>query len=296
MKRINLKSWLSEVDDRRELFALNLAGTHDCVTRYVQFSHISKCQDMSIYEQLCIGIRALDIRVCSLGGSRLGMVHGIAKAFNKPNHFSAQMEMSDVLDMCYRFLDENSSEAIVFQFKNDSCKEQEKCFDIMYNNYILPSIDRWYLKDESPLLSDVRGKIVLLRRCNMDEGRYGGADTGIDFSSWCEQDEITTQALTLNTGAKSNMNFIIQDRYKYRPEPRWRKVIKPFLDSMTEFDGTYVINYLSTAGGLKGPYNNSRYINPRFMDYRLDSSLYYGTIYMDFPTEELVEKTVITNL
>ncbi|MGN1203030.1 MAG: hypothetical protein ACI4RF_07010, partial [Eubacterium sp.] len=80
---MNLKNWMKDIDDNTDVFSLNLAGTHDCVTKYVQFSHISKCQNLNIYEQLCLGIRGLDIRVQSKG-SRLGMVHGIAKAFNKP--------------------------------------------------------------------------------------------------------------------------------------------------------------------------------------------------------------------
>jgi hypothetical protein len=64
---------------------------------------------------------------------------------------------------------------------------------------------------------------------------------------------------------------------------------------MTAFNGTYVINYLSTAGGLKGPYNNSKYINPEFIKYPLEQGRYYGMTYMDFPTEQLTEKIIQTN-
>ena len=71
--------------------------------------------------------------------------------------------------------------------------------------------------------------------------------------------------------------------------------IKPFLDSMNKWDGKYIINYLSTAGGLKGPYNNSKYINPKFLSYKLNKDYYYGTIYMDFPTKELTTKIIETN-
>ncbi len=51
------------LDGSRPVFEYNIVGTHDSVTQYVQFSYITKCQNMSIYEQLCIGIRMLDIRV-----------------------------------------------------------------------------------------------------------------------------------------------------------------------------------------------------------------------------------------
>lgn len=292
---MNLKSWMKNIDNNTEVLRLNLAGTHDCVTKYVQFSHISKCQNLNIYEQLCIGIRGLDIRVQSRG-SRLGMVHGIAKAFNTPNHFGKQMDLADVLAQCYRFLDENPSETIVFQFKNDSGKEMEHCFDILFHRYIKDNQSKWYLENRSPLMNEVRGKIILIRRCKMlQSNEYNPHNTGIDFSKWIEQDKPVPEPLTLKTGGENEMSFVIQDRYKYKPEPRWNDCILPFLNTMTDFCGTYIINYLSTAGGLKGPYNNSKYINPAFMKYPLKKNTYYGMIYVDFPTEELVEKIIRTN-
>lgn len=292
---MNLKSWMKNIDNNTEVLRLNLAGTHDSVTKYAQFSHLSKCQNLNIYEQLCIGIRGLDIRVQSRG-SRLGMVHGVAKAFNTPNHFGKQMDLADVLEQCYRFLDENPSETIVFQFKNDSGKEMEHCFDILFHRYIKDNQSKWYLENRSPLMNEARGKIILIRRCKMlQSNEYNPHNTGIDFSKWIEQDKPVPEPLTLKTGGENEMSFVIQDRYKYKPEPRWNDCIMPFLNTMTDFCGTYIINYLSTAGGLKGPYNNSKYINPAFMKYPLKKNTYYGMIYVDFPTEELVEKIIRTN-
>lgn len=292
---MNLKSWMKNVDDNKEVLKLNLVGTHDCVTKYVQFSHISKCQNLNIYEQLCLGVRGLDIRVQSRG-SRLGMVHAVAKAFNTPNHFGKQMDLADVLEQCYRFLNENPGETILFQFKNDSGKEMEHCFDILFHRYIKDNKNKWFLENRSPLLKEARGKIILIRRCKMQQSNeYNQKNTGIDFSKWIEQDKAVPTPLTLKTGGENEMTFIIQDRYKYKPVPRWHDCIMPFLDTMTDFNGTYIINYLSTAGGFKGPYNNSKYINPQFMEYPLKANTYYGMIYVDFPTKELVEKIIKTN-
>lgn len=224
------------------------------------------------------------------------MVHGVAKAFNTPNHFGKQMDLADVLEQCYRFLDENPSETIVFQFKNDSGKEMEHCFDILFHRYIKDNKSKWYLENRSPLMNEVRGKIILIRRCKMlQSNEYNPHNTGIDFSKWIEQDKPVPEPLTLKTGGENEMSFVIQDRYKYKPEPRWNDCIMPFLNTMTDFCGTYIINYLSTAGGLKGPYNNSKYINPAFMKYPLKKNTYYGMIYVDFPTEELVKKIIRTN-
>lgn len=292
---MELRNWMKKIDGKSEVLKLNIPGTHDCVTQFVQFSHFFRCQDMNIYEQLCLGVRALDIRVESKG-DRLKMVHGIVKAFNTKNHFSKQMDMQDVLAHCYRFLDENPSEAIIFQFKNDSGKEMEHCFDLMLNNYIVKNPDKWYIDNRSPKLDEVRGKIIFIRRCKMDTSKgYDIGKTGIDFSNWVEQTSAVPQALPLNTSGEYEIEFIIQDRFKYKPEPRWNECIKPFLDSMGRFDGKYIINYLSTAGGLKGPCNNAKYINSQFLSYKLKKDYYYGTIYTDFPTKKLTTKIINTN-
>ena len=291
---MTLNNWMSKLNGDTELFRLNLAGTHDCVTQYVQFSRISKCQNTNIYQQLLMGIRCLDIRVAQKG-SRLGMVHGFAKAFSTPNHFSKQMDMAEVLKHCYRFLEENPTETVVFQFKNDDRRHQEKCFDNLYKSYILQNPNKWYLENRGPSLSEARGKIVLLRRCNKDNSAHYPLGSGIDFSRWVEQRPCVPEPLTLKTGGEHSMTFTVQDRFNYKPEPRWRQCILPFLKSMGEFKGNYVINYLSTAGGFKGPYENSKYINPRFEEFELNPRYYYGCIYMDFPTEKLVEKIVKTN-
>jgi 1-phosphatidylinositol phosphodiesterase len=295
--KIDLRAWMKDIDDSKNLFALDIPGTHDCVTQYIQFPHISKCQDMNIYEQLNCGIRALDIRVQSKG-DRLGMVHGIAKAFTNPNRLSRQMDMADVLNHCYNFLSKNPSETIIFQFKNDSNKEMEKCFNNLYYRYIKTNEDKWYLENKIPTLGEARGKIVLIRRCKMDlnNAEFTDENTGIDFSHWVEQDTAEPDALILETNSKDNASFIIQDRFKYKPEPRWSECIKPFLDKRSEFDGRYVICYLSTAGGFKGPKRNAKYINPQFMAYEIDKNKYYGTIYLDFPSTELTKKIIKNNL
>ena len=138
-----------------------------------------------------------------------------------------------------------------------------------------------------------RRKLVLIRRCKMEpKPDFTRHNTGIDFSTWVEQPEVIPTALPLCTGTA---DFIIQDRFKYKPKPRWAQVIRPFLEQRTAFGGQYVINYLSTAGGLKGPRRNAKYINAKFMDYPLKKGVYYGTTYVDFPSREQVLKIVETN-
>lgn len=287
---------MKEIDSNKNLLSLDIPGTHDCVTQYVQLSYIAKCQDKNIYEQLCLGVRALDIRVKS-NGDRLCLVHGFAKAFNTPDKSGTPMDMEDVLNHCYRFLDEFPSEAIIFQFKNDSGKEMEKCFNNLFYTYIKGNEDRWFIENRVPSLHEVRGKIYLIRRCakDADNKDFNEYNTGLDFSDWVEQDTAVPNPLMLETNSVDDAVFIIQDRYKYKPRPRWSECIKPFLDERIVFNGIYVVNYLSTAGGLKGPKKNADYINAQFMNYELDKSKYYGIIYLDFPDSDLTKKIIENN-
>ncbi len=292
---ISTKNWMKNLDFDIPVLRYNIPGTHDCVTQYVQFPHISRCQNMNIFEQLCLGVRALDIRVAS-SGERLVMVHGIAKAFNSPNRLGKQMDLADVLSHCYRFLEENPSETVIFQFKNDSNKENEKCFDNLLYTYIKGNENRWFTENRVPSLGEAKGRIILIRRCKAEQSHdFTDSDMGIDFSKWVEQDTAVPEPLLLETSGKFKETFMVQDRFKYKPIPRWNECIKPFLDSAAPFDGRYIINYLSTAGGLKGPERNARYINAQFMKYPLDKSNYYGTIYCDFPTKALICKIIETN-
>ncbi len=292
---MELKNWMSGIPDDKDLLQVNMPGSHDAVTQYIWLKHLSNTQDKDIYGQLCLGIRALDIRVESRG-DRLKMVHGIAKAFNKKNKMSPQMDMADVLRHCYRFLAENPTETIVFQFKNDSNKENEKCFNNLFFTYIKGNEEKWYLKNRVPALGETRGKIFLIRRCKMEKrAEFTPENTGLDFSHWVEQTEAVPQPLTLKSGADGEISFIVQDRFKYKPTERWAECIEPFLNTAKPFGGEYIIDYLSTAGGLKGPKNNAKYINARFLEKELKVGAYYGTIYCDFPSEALCKKIINLN-
>ena len=292
----DLKKWMNEIDSNKELFSLNIPGTHDAAARYVQYAHIAKCQDLSIFDQLCIGVRALDIRVMA-EGNRLLMIHAIAKVFCTARQPKLQMDFEYVLTQIYAFLKENPSETVIIQFKNDSGKDFEKSFDILYNTYIKPNKDRWYLKSECPTLGEARGKIVLIRRCKMDESNeeYTSENSGIDFSSWVEQVELTPEPLVLVTGAKDGAEFVIQDRFKYKAEDKWGACIKPFLETLKPFDKQYVICYFSTSGGIAGPKKNAQLLNDAFVNYPIRRGINLGTIYLDFPGKKITTKIIETN-
>jgi 1-phosphatidylinositol phosphodiesterase len=293
----NLKKWMGEIGNEKPLFSLSIPGTHDSAARYVQYAHIAKCQDMSIFDQLSIGVRALDIRVMP-EGNRLLMIHGIAKVYYNSRKPKAQMDLEYILTQIYAFLKENPSESVIIQFKNDSGKDFEKSFDNLYKTYIKPNKDKWYLENRCPALGEARGKIVLVRRCLMDKksSEYTEENSGIDFSSWVEQVEMIPDALVLKTGGNDGSEFIIQDRFKYKAEDKWAACIKPFLKTLKPFDKQYVICYFSTAGGISGPKKNATLLNNAFINYPIPKAINLGTIYLDFPTKRITSKIIERNI
>lgn len=293
----NLKKWMSEISSDKPLFSINIPGTHDCAARYVQYAHIAKCQELSIYDQLGIGVRALDIRVMA-EENRLLMIHGIAKVYCTARKPKLQMDLEYVLTQIYAFLKENPSECVIIQFKNDSNRDFEKSFDNLYKTYIKPNIDKWYLKNECPSLGEARGKIVLIRRCLMDDSSpdYTKKNSGIDFSSWVEQPELVPDPLTLETGGADRAQFVIQDRFKYKSEDKWSACIKPFLQTLRPFEKQYVICYFSTAGGIAGPKRNAQLLNTAFVNYPIQRGINLGTIYLDFPTKRITTKIIESNI
>ncbi len=293
---INLKNWMKDIDSDKKLFSLNIPGTHDAAARYVQYAHIAKCQDLSIFDQLCIGVRALDIRVTA-EENKLLMIHGVAKVFCTARKPKLHMDLEYVLTQIYAFLKENPSETVIFQFKNDSGKDFEKSFDILFKKYIKPNKDKWYLKNTCPTLGEARGKIVLIRRCLMDESseEYTKKNSGIDFSSWVEQPELTPEPLVLETGAEDGAEFVIQDRFKYHAEDKWGACIKPFLEKLTPFEKQYVICYFSTAGGIAGPKKNAQLLNDAFVNFPIRRGINLGTIYLDFPNKKITTKIIESN-
>ena len=46
---IDLQNWMQNLPDGSDLLALNLCGTHDCVTQHIRLPHFFCCQDLTVY-------------------------------------------------------------------------------------------------------------------------------------------------------------------------------------------------------------------------------------------------------
>ena len=61
-KAVSGNNWMSAVSSSAKLTEINIPGTHDSCTQYVNASIISRTQTLSISQQLQIGVRYFDMR------------------------------------------------------------------------------------------------------------------------------------------------------------------------------------------------------------------------------------------
>ena len=119
MDKINGVNWMSGLCSDLPITAINMPGTHDSATKYVRFAPICNTQNLTIEEQLQIGVRYLDMRFELKDGRKLVAVHSIADCKKERGLKAADLTAADTVNMCESFLKENPGETILFQLKED---------------------------------------------------------------------------------------------------------------------------------------------------------------------------------
>ena len=109
--------WMAKIDGDLKITQINIPGTHDSGTKYVEASNYSQCQDKTIAEQLAAGIRFLDIRVEMDSDGNLRLVHGSTACKDSAGN---KLYLDTVLSDCYAFLDAHPTEAIIMSIKKDN--------------------------------------------------------------------------------------------------------------------------------------------------------------------------------
>ncbi len=293
-----MKSWLKKVNDSCLISQINIPGTHDSCTCCTQFSFISKCQNMSIKEQLNTGIRFLDIRV-EKDGEKLKLVHDIVDCKN-PENKKENLYLDSILQDCKSFLAENSSETILLSYKRDDGANQEETFDTFFEKY-LNTDPVWYKENRIPSLKEVRGKIVLINRDNIDKNnkKYTDFNAGINLSNWVYQKKNTeriyeTAELLGRDGTLTGKTFTVQDLYGLTPHKKWTLAVSPFIKNPPETNNL-LITFFSCGSLFYNPEKSAKYINKKLSDITLEKAKKYGWIIMDYPTEKFIKNIINSN-
>lgn len=271
--------WMASLPDDAGINEITLPGTHDSASKYVQLGFVTKCQSLTVGEQLDAGYRYLDIRL-GADGDRLKLMHGFTNCKTKAVGNDV-LYLDDVLAPCYEFLKAHPTETVVFAVKQEHGDESVAEFEALLNSYVEQNPDCWLNSDTIPTLGEARGKLVLMRRYN-DEANIGGT-AGIPLL-WVNQDGFDEVSRNTEENDNGSYTLWVQDRYEYNAGDKW----KAFTQGMkAPEENSVTISFLSTKGTFAygHPYKFAKELNPLLMEYE-DLS---GWVIIDFASAPLAE-------
>ncbi|KAH7105118.1 PLC-like phosphodiesterase [Auriculariales sp. MPI-PUGE-AT-0066] len=171
-----LSSWMKGVEDARPLQCINMPGTHDSCSWNPQtiVRPILQNQQRPLLNQLRDGIRVLDLR---FGGR-----DGALRLFHGELMLDSTAELVDILWGCYQFVESHPTEALLVFLKIDN-GSMDAFVRGAIRNLLTSALARdFWLLDAAVRASNLgscRGKMILLRRFEWDDGPLG-----IDLTKW----------------------------------------------------------------------------------------------------------------
>lgn len=282
--------WMSRLPDELLLSEIILPGTHDSATKYVQLAWFSKCQALSIAEQLNAGCRYLDIRLgdAEKGSNFPRLTHGFT---NCKNSFpGGTLTLDTVLDDCYAFLKKHPTETVLFAVKHEHGDASIKAVQRELRELISKREWSWLMTDTIPTLGEARGKLVLLRRWE-DEAGLGKA-AGIPFN-WADQDSRDDTGLAAAREPQGSFTLWVQDRFKYDTDEKWAAFTEGLQTERGE--GDVLLSFLSTNGSAAygHPWKYARALNEKLEAMR--PSGINGWVILDFASPKLAAKIFEAN-
>lgn len=205
----NLQCWMRQLTDATPLSALSIPGTHNTPTCHRALPSV-RCQVVSPRDQLQNGIRFFDVRVqpesaTDTSNEVLYLVHSVFSV-----SLAGKKYFSGLIDEIADFLQENPSETVIMSVKREGAGNatDEHLSKILREHYTTRNDGKlWYTLPDIPSLSQVRGKIVLLRRFRIDE------------SIWEEENNRTGWGLEAECWANNTIHDLhgvvcVQDFYE----------------------------------------------------------------------------------
>ena len=280
--------WMARLDDGKKLSEVTLPGTHDAATKTVQLAYFSKCQALTVGEQLEAGYRYLDIRL-GADGDRLKLMHGFTNCTTNGWPWAGALYLDAVLEPCYAFLSAHPTEAVVFAVKQEHGDETVAQFQTLLNAYVQKQPDKWLLTDHIPTVAEARGKLVLMRRY-ADEANLG-AQSGIPLL-WDNQSGRDDVSKHLAEHDNGSYTLSVQDRYEYEEGEKWRAFLLGVQEGVADAD-TVAIHFLSTKGSATygHPFQYARALNLNL----LATDTLSGWIVVDFGSAKIAQHIYETN-
>lgn len=286
---INTKNWMNKLKNDVKLSEINIPGTHDSGTKISDFyfssitDRFSKCQNLTITEQLNSGIRFLDIRLKESNKDLL-VYHGMIKQ---------NLIFDKVLLSLKNFLNNNPTEFILLRVENTGEKDKDK--DKIFRNVFLNMLNKYEdiiwkpCKESSTVeISKIRGKIIFLKTKSIGSKKnYGLLD-----SFFIKQD-----CFNLNTDEKNiEWKFEkITEFYKKCSSKKNKKICINYTSASSDRIKDILKSFLVDSKAI--PKYIAREINKKNIEYlkSLKEKKYFGIIVMNFTTITLNKLIINSN-
>ncbi len=268
--------WMASQPDATSLASLSIPGTHDSSARFEPQAGLAKTQDLTIAEQLAAGVRYLDVRCRHVDDGFL-LYHG---AIDQNQTFE---ELLVTLDT---FLAEHPTEAIIASVKEEATPSgNTRAFDATLASYLT---DRWSIAPAVPVLGDVRGKVVLLRRFTSTM-----APLGIDATAWPDN---TTFSIANAASLRIQDAYMVTDN-----SAKWTAITALLGEARAATGITLFLDYTSgyqTMSALPNIPIVADDINARLDSYLADpanAQAHLGVLVMDHVTMARVQAVAASN-
>ena len=276
-----LNAWMKELHNDWPLQILSIPGTHNSPTHHKALPSV-RCQAVSVPEQLNNGVRFMDIRVsANKDDDKLSLVHS---AF--PISLTGTKHFADLLNDVYAFLDKNPSETVLMSVKREGTGKgsDQDMSRYLKSGHIDKKRDRWYTDSRIPTLGQARGRIVLVRRFNMDDSLKKENDNrgfGIDAAAWpdnCENGECCGGQIRVQDfyeiGESQNIEKKVDFSRGHLERAAEQHFLLPGMDNYKEEDSKRVppfhVNFLSASNFFNAtcwPERIAAKINPKVVEY-----------------------------
>ncbi|MHC1707302.1 MAG: phosphatidylinositol-specific phospholipase C domain-containing protein [Bacteroidales bacterium] len=193
-------NWMAGIPDNTPLSMITIPGTHDAgadlhTSLQGSASWETICQDFRLSNQLLLGVRWIDVR----WDADDGMIHH--------GPFNLAKGLQDFFSTIRTFLNNNPSEAVIFNIKQENSSRSDAEFsDMVWQvmnftgfNY---NMSLFYLDDHMPTMGQIRGKLVITRHDISDDG---GHSMGAPFT-WPDN-------TTGHYGQSNHYIYYVQDHY-----------------------------------------------------------------------------------
>ena len=259
------------------LIDLAIVGTHDAAA--YDASPQLRCQDLTLEEQLEVGVRAFDLRLVDRydGSGLLDLYHGKE---------SLGLEFTeDVLPLFTQFLTAHPDEFVILSLRKEDDEHHSPDEMEAYSLSLRRALERSgvrqhiYRGELTPAteVSELRGKLLILLRTKI------GDDVCLPYFDGFQDDTTFTARLVNPCGG--TLDLIVEDKYMVYDTIGMRdkkSALSEVLDLAETMPDHWMIAYLSGTGDLT-PEAAAKELNPfAYGLLRERTSLPGGIYFMDF--------------